>query len=291
MKKSQIILYSVCFAMICAVMVFLAYLFLAADDWQSLSAIFGAYRIPAGIFAILFLLVCGISVFSLVKSRLSALNEYRSLSVRYSMLLDSCRSMERSIRETAVLRHEWKNHVTSLHLLAKQGDIRGLEQALDQLDSQLKQLSLRKFSSNFSVNIILQNAAARAEDKEIFFEAFAPLPEELGIENADLCSLLINMLDNAIEAASRADSGSRRISISLKLLQNFLTIKCENSCSGSASPEKGNVPSVEITPPSEHGYGIAQMRLIAKKYGGILDISRTPDAFTVQTALNLKNGH
>lgn len=249
MKKSQIILYGAGLAMICAVMAFLAYLFPAADDRQSFSAICGIYCIPVGIFLILLLLICGISVFRLMKSRLSVLNKYRELSVRYSILLENCSRMERSIRETAVLRHEWKNHITSLHLLAKQGDIRGLEQRLDQLDSQLKQLSPRKFSSNFSVNIILQNAAARAADKEIIFEAFAPLPEELGIENADLCSLLINMLDNAIEAASHADSGSRRISVSLKFLQNFLAIKCENSCSGSVLPEENDVPPDEITPP------------------------------------------
>ncbi len=204
------------------------------------------------------------------------------------MLLSNYHEMEHSLRETEVLRHEWKNRIASLSILAKQRDLPGLEQTLDQLNGQVNNLSMRQYSMNFAVNVILQNAGSRAAEAGITFNASAPLPEKMGVENDDLCSLLINMLDNAIEAASKAEEGNRRINISLTLKQGFLAIKCENTYADPiATGENGAILSGKASP-KNHGYGITQMRHIAEKYGGMLDISWDQGVFTLQTALNLK---
>ncbi len=91
-----------------------------------------------------------------------------------------------------------------------------------------------------------------------------------------------------IEAASKAEEGNRRINISLTLKQGFLAIKCENTYADPiATGENGAILSGKASP-KNHGYGITQMRHIAEKYGGMLDISWDQGVFTLQTALNLK---
>ncbi len=267
-------------------------LLLDPDYWEVLKTYFylfiSGYALSSWGLEYLVTVCCGIALFNLTRTQLSIRSEANALSARQTMLLENYQNMERSIRETALMRHEWRHHVTSLHLLTEKKDIEGLSLALSQLDTQLERLSPRQYSRNFTVNIILQNAGARAADAGIDFSASAPLPETLGIESGDLCSLLINMLDNAIEAASHAEPDRRRISVSLKLNQGFLAIQCENTYSGSILLEENKIPSGDHVSSRDHGFGIAQMRLIAKKYGGILNISWTDQIFTVQTALNMK---
>lgn len=236
----------------------------------------------------LVLVCCIISVNHMARTQLTIHGEAQALAVRQSMLLSNYHEMEHSLRETEVLRHEWKNRIASLSILAKQRDLPGLEQTLDQLNGQVNSLSMRQYSMNFAVNVILQNAGSRAAEEGITFNASAPLPVKMGIENDDLCSLLINMLDNAIEAASKAEEGNRRITVSLTLKQGFLAIKCENTYADPiATGENGTILSGKASP-KNHGYGITQMRHITEKYGGMLDISWNQGVFTLQTALNLK---
>lgn len=135
--------------------------------------------------------------------------------------------------------------------------------------------------------MILQNAAARAADLGVTFTVSAPLPEKLGIDESDLCSLLINMLDNALDAASKA-AGSRKVSVSMKVVQDILSVKCENSYSGPLQPDENGGFASTKPAPEEHGWGIRQMRQIAEKYNGILDITSTDSRFTIQTALSMK---
>lgn len=209
------------------------------------------------------------------------------LQERSQLTKETYLQMEQRFRDTSLLRHEWKNQVTTLLLLAEQGRFEDLKQTLEQMSSHLTRLSIAQYSDNYTVNVLLQNAAARAMDLGVIFISSAPLPEKLGVDESDLCSLLINMLDNALEAASKA-AGKRQISISLKVVQDILSVKCENSYSGPLPPgEDGGFASTKPSP-KDHGWGIRQMRQVAEKYNGVLDITNTDDRFTIQTALSMR---
>lgn len=200
---------------------------------------------------------------------------------------ENYRQMEQRLRDTSLLRHEWKNQIAALRLLARRESFEELERTLAQMDSRLTRLSNARYSDNFTANVILQNAAARAADLGVTFTVSAPLPEKLGIDESDLCSLLINMLDNALDAASKA-AGSRKVSVGMKVVQDILSVKCENSYSGPLQPDENGGFASTKPAPEEHGWGIRQMRQIAEKYNGILDITSTDSRFTIQTALSMK---
>lgn len=145
---------------------------------------------------------------------------------------------------------------------------------------------MARYSDNYTVNVLLQNTAARASGLGVAFTASAPLPERLSINESDLCSLLINMLDNALEAAAKT-AGKGKINISIKVVQDILSIKCENSYSGSLLLDKEDGFVSTKSSPENHGWGLRQMRYVAGKYNGILDITHTDDRFTIQTALSM----
>ncbi len=236
-----------------------------------------------------FTIVCGaITVYGRIKQSFIERSESQAMSVRQNMLSDSYRAIEQRFSETAMLRHDWKNQITTLNLLYQQGEMEKLGQRLRELDSSVDGLRLPIFSECFIINALLQNASVRADREGIEFRASAPLPEQVGMDEGDMCSFFINMLDNAIEAASKVPEGKKRfIDLSVKINQGFLAVCCRNSCQGDVELE-GGMPETTKAPGEGHGLGLRQMEQIARRYGSKLDLSCDGGVFTVQTALKLK---
>ena len=114
------------------------------------------------------------------------------------------------------------------------------------------------------------------------------LPSSLPIPDGDLCALLMNLLDNALEGAARTPSGrEKRIRFRMRLEKDFIPILCENTFDGHVETAPDGTIQTTKADPASHGFGLAQMRAVAEKYDSILDVSWTEDRFTVQTAPQL----
>lgn len=230
-----------------------------------------------------------ISANGVVRSFSDMQAETMMLKLKNSLLDKNYHAIERSVMQTADMRHELRHNITALHLLYQKGDLEGLGHMLDELDIRQSSLTQMQFSDNSVLNTILQNAAADAAEQEIRFEAQALVPAELNIEEKDLCGLIMNMLDNAVEAARQVPEKSKRfIRFRTELKHGFLAISCTNSRIGSLVREQERMPQSTKADKAIHGYGLKQMNAVAKKYNSIIDITYTEDTFTVQTALQIK---
>lgn len=230
----------------------------------------------------------GIAVWAMVTNLIRMRSEQQALTMNQMLILQKYGDMEQDLRRTADMRHDWKNRVAALHLLARQGDMDGLNHALELLDHQLEQLSPKQYSRHLVIDTILRSAAAKAEEANVRFTAAAPVPETLEIEVEDLCTFLLNMLDNAVAAAAAAPPERREVDCAIRVNQGYLAIKCENGYDGTLAPD-GNGRLQTTKPDGEgHGYGLAQMRAVARRYGDVLDVSYTNERFTVQAALKLR---
>lgn len=214
----------------------------------------------------------------------------QTMTMKDQQIMDNYHAIERNIRDTAALRHDWKNQITSLNLLFQEGNLDRLGERLGQLSAEVDRLRLPAYSDCFIVNALLQNASVRAAGENISFRAQAPLPKRLEIDEGDLCSLLMNLLDNAFEAAAKVEEKDRRfVDITLRINQGFLAVCCRNSFKGEVEVGRDGMPETTKEDRSGHGFGMRQMELIAGKYGSKLDLSQDNGVFTVQTALKLKN--
>ncbi len=124
---------------------------------------------------------CGIAAYCLVQGMVRTLSETKLLRMKNQLILDNYRAIERNIKTTASLRHDLNNQFTALRLLYEKGDLEGLGQRLETLSQEVDHASLPVFSDHFTVNALLQNAAARAAQGGIRFQARAPLPQELPV--------------------------------------------------------------------------------------------------------------
>ena len=73
----------------------------------------------------------------------------------------------------------------------------------------------------------------------------------------------------------------------MRVRGRFVPILCENTFDGHVETDRDGNPTTTKADPSSHGFGLAQMRAVAKKYESVLDVSWTQERFTVQTALQL----
>ena len=97
----------------------------------------------------------------------------------------------------------------------------------------------------------------------------------------DLCALLGNALDNAIEGSRGA--GERRITIRCKADKGLFMLRVENTLGGAVQPDLATTK----TDKAAHGFGIPGMREIAERYGGTLDAGVRDNGFELVVCLPL----
>lgn len=229
-----------------------------------------------------------ISAYGVLRSFTERKLETQNLLLKNEMIAGNYQMLKEQMKESAQMRHEISHRLTALDCLMQKQDYKGVQEQLGEL---LKEQGTREtftFTQNRTVNTILQYAAGKAKQQGVCFQTTVHLPEELSIPEDDLCMLLMNMLDNALEANEKLSvTDNRWVSIQIKTTGNFLAIKCENAFNGNLK-RNSNGKLATTKDGSAHGFGIRQMEKIVEKYQSIL-VFKTPEkhTFLVETALQL----
>ena len=114
-----------------------------------------------------------------------------------------------------------------------------------------------------------------------------PEAEKLEISDLDLCALVGNLLDNAIEACERLDAGEkRRIEISLRIVERALLLQVVNSCRDARALDR-RMDSFSQKRNGPGGMGLKSMRRIVKNHGGELFIRPGEDDRSMSVSVYL----
>ncbi len=119
---------------------------------------------------------------------------------------------------------------------------------------------------NDFVNAILNTKLSSAKQQGIKLLCSVD-KNALEFDEIDLCNLLGNMLDNAIEACLKCQEDARTIEITIKALENQYFIEVANSVANNVL-EMNKALKTTKSNAENHGYGISSIREIAKKYNG-----------------------
>lgn len=104
------------------------------------------------------------------------------------------------------------------------------------------------------------------------------------IDKADLCNLLGNMLDNAIEACVKCGEGRRIIEVSIRSFDGKRLIEISNSVSENVL-EQNRLLKTTKADSEFHGFGVKSIRSIAEKYGGSVNFVQEEDMFRCDVVL------
>lgn len=187
------------------------------------------------------------------------------------------------IQETRRLRHDFRQHLRVLNNLAAQGDLTGLKTYLQTLEAQ-EQEELRLIFANPALNALAGYYDNLACTQGIAMEWHISLPGTLNASDAELCVLLGNLLENAIEGAMSQPEGKRNIRVICQLNGDLLCLIVENSYDGHIRYKDGRFLS---TKHEGEGYGLTSVRATVERHQGSMSVDTEGELFRVNLLLNL----
>lgn len=206
-------------------------------------------------------------------------DEKRNYLVRDEVYKKNYEDIDQMLKISGQRLHDMKNHFVVIKELCVQNNLSGIEEYVDDIYDEYFNQSFQEWTGNRIVDIILNQKKIIAERKGIEFNLEVKKIPEIKLSDIEICSLLGNLLDNAIEACEKQREEARFIDVKMQAKKGFLFIKIKNSISSKPKIERG----VFITSKKDkatHGYGLKSVNRIVKKYEG--DISYTIEEETFE---------
>ena len=224
------------------------------------------------------------AVFFSVMGYIRSKQEEQRISER---MLESYRNQAENNEHILEIHHEIRHHMNALSSYLKQEDYAGARQYTQKFTEEAEELPFVTYTANALVNSILSEFAERASRYKAIVEYSIIISRRLNMEDIDLCRMLTNILENAVEGCQKVSEGQRIIRLNLHSKGNFLFIKCENSCNeDNLRITNGKYKSSKKNS-DRHGYGLKIINGIAEKYNGILSVQVHDGFFAVTTTLCL----
>ncbi len=185
----------------------------------------------------------------------------------------------------AKLFHDLHNHIGALRrLLVSQKPEQAL-QYLDDLQAPVREMADTVWTGDETVDYLISSKVQAARAAGIQYQIQVEFPRRTNLRSADLCAIVGNLLDNALEAARTIpEKENRFVRLTIRRIHQMLVIKVENSFSAPPIQRDGAL----ITQKEEnglHGWGLKSARTAAEKYDGTVQTSYTEHTFRAVATL------
>lgn len=186
----------------------------------------------------------------------------------------------------AKLFHDFHNHIGVLRQLLSHEKITEAVQYLDELQAPTQEMADTVWTGDETVDYLINSKTHTAKADGIQLQVQVEFPRHTNIRSADLCAILGNLLDNAIEATRQIPEPQQRfISLTIRRINQMLVIKVENPFT--VPPTIGN-GSLTTTKENNglHGWGLKSARTAAGKYDGTVQTSYSGNIFRAVATLS-----
>lgn len=188
------------------------------------------------------------------------------------------KTLTENINETRAVRHDMRHQLSALSTILEQGDINKAKVFLEQY-----RLSIPGFETpicnNFAVDAICKHYFNIAKNNNIAVHHELDLPDSTRVTNTDLCIIIGNLVENAIEAINRMTIGEKVLKVKAKLVGNNMVIAVDNPYEEEIKKSGGSYISSKRE--NETGIGISSVESIVIKYGGSMCIKENNKIFAV----------
>ena len=181
-------------------------------------------------------------------------------------------------------RHDWRNHIQMMKSYAAAGDMEGIRRYLDALEGDLKTIEPAVRTGNPMTDAILNSKISLARSRNIPVTIDAHIPVTLTTPEIDLCVIIGNLFDNAIEASLPLPPEKRMIRVYMDMKRNNqLYISFTNlTATGKQSKENGLFRTAKG---EGHGFGLKRIDGVVERHGGYLSRNSEDGAFTTEVLL------
>lgn len=238
------------------------------------------------IFAGAFLFSTAFYLFSLIDARVRVYRQAltRSETEYLRVQLDSLQDVKENETQIAHLRHDLQNHLTVIQSLCDEGNYEEIKNYTKQLGSNIVLTGSNVLTGNKVADLVIRSKLKTAKEHDIDFTFTGSLEHMAAMDDSDICGLLANAYDNAIEACLSQEHPYIHTTVSTT--RHYTVIKIANSVDKKVSVRGNRIPTTKKDKHS-HGYGIDIMNRIAHKYSGNCTLHSSENEFTVKIVLLL----
>ena len=191
--------------------------------------------------------------------------------------------VENMYRQVRGWRHDYRNHIQVMKSYAAAGDLEALKGYLNELDEDLSTVDTVIRTGNRMTDAILNSKISLARARKIPVIAEAHVPVALKTAEIDLCIIIGNLFDNAIEASMALPEDQRMIRVYMDMKGTRLYMSFTNMTASGKLKKTGGI--FRTTKGSEHGFGLVRIDSIVERYHGYLSRNSEEGAFTTEILL------
>ena len=212
-----------------------------------------------------------------VRREITRRTEARLLAQRFELAQNSYEALRRQHEQVMMLRHDMVKHFQVLRQTVTNENAAAY---LDELIGENEKIRPVVQSGNEMLDVILNGKLSAAADAGITVELVrTQAPDKLPLTDAELCSLMMNLLDNAVEAASAPGVKRRYIKLDMHVQNNYFVFTCENGAT---------LDWIKKETAPERGLGLKVVRQIAERYGNLFDTEYGDGYYRVTVPLSLR---
>ena len=236
------------------------------------------------IIALCFIGIIFISImFFLLRRTLYNMIDRRIERFQSELIEKQVREIQNMYRQVRGWRHDYRNHINNMKIQLSEGNYDKLSDYLNELADDLDTVDTVIKTGNVMADAILNSKLNVAEKMNIKLNVKANVPDKLPMSDVELCSMLGNILDNAVEACGTLPEEERFMRVYIGKLKGQLYLSVQNSA-GKVRKSKNTYLS---TKDGEHGYGLFRIDRVAKKYGGYVNRQNEEGVFATEILVPL----
>ena len=202
------------------------------------------------------------------------------------LLQKYCDEVEQMYTKMRGWRHDYHNHIQALQASMAQGNYDEVNAYLRALNNDLTTVDTTVKTGRIMVDANLNGKMNIAAQNGIPVNAKANIPDGTPVSDVDLCVILGNLLDNAIEENKRLDGDGDarfiRVYIGQKNTQFYLSV---TNAAGKKQAHHGRLFGAQKG--ADHGFGLARVDSVVKKYDGWFSADSEDGGFTAEILVPL----
>ncbi len=194
---------------------------------------------------------------------------------------------EKQYEEMNKIRHDMKNHLQCVSALIAENEYEKADKYIADIIKNKMNFGIKQINTGNRVIDAISNTKLMQCSKENISTIINASKITTSVDDIDMCSLLGNVFDNAIEACRKLEEG-REIYFQINQNKEYLNIIVKNHIKGSVIK---NNPMFKTTKKQKgiHGYGIKTIKDIVKKYNGMMEMYEKDGYFVVDIWIMCKN--
>lgn len=187
------------------------------------------------------------------------------LEKQNDILRNNYESVQRIYARNAQLYHDLNNHLTVLYSLAERNSMKEVQDYIETISEPIKQLQQKRWTGEEIVDVIITSKWEQAQSFGCDMRVDAEFPWDMKINAIHICTILSNLLDNALEESEKHPENAG-IWLTMRKIREFYMIQVINSCE--KMENLSGIPRTTKEDTEHHGWGLQNVQEIVEMYDG-----------------------